>query len=84
MNEEEEFNKNKMNISGYMQFADESEKLNCYKILSRVNLDGEDIILENENDEDKINENENENENYNENYIYDWEKVGLNDNYNEN
>jgi len=60
-NEEEEFNTNKMNISGYMQFADESEKLNCYKILSRVNLDGEDIILENElDDEDKNNENEND------------------------
>lgn len=88
MNEEEEFNKNKMNISGYLQFADESEKLNCYKILSRVNLDGEDIILENENDEEKINENDedkffdNQNESdddsdYDNNYI-------VNENENEN
>jgi hypothetical protein len=79
MNEEEEFNKNNMNISGYMQFADESEKLNCYKILSRVNLDGEDIILENENDEDKINENENDNENDNDN-----DNDNYNDNFNDN
>lgn len=47
---------NKLNISGYMQFEDESEKLNCYKVLSRFNLDGEDTILE--NDDDKVNENE--------------------------
>lgn len=57
INEEEEFDK-KMNISGYMQFEDESEKLNYYKTLSKFNLnlaDGEDdIIFENENDENDL------------------------------